>query len=190
MAGIRSVRQVQARESHALLAATNQLMDETDVNHRFTSRDICDIHRLWLGELYEWAGHYRTVNVSREGFMFASAEQVPRLMNEFETGPLREFTPCHSSAPGEQARAIGVTHAELILIHPFRDGNGRCARLLATLMAAQAGLPALDFRGVVGAERERYVGAIQASMERNYDPITAVFSRVIARTVHYASKES
>ena len=42
---------------------------------------------------------------------------------------------------------FAAVHAEPILIHPFREGNGRCARLLATLMGLQAGLPALDFGG-------------------------------------------
>jgi cell filamentation protein len=179
---------MQQRESEALLDATHRLIDETDADHRFTARDICDIHRLWLGELYEWAGRYRSVNVSREGFMFAAAEQVPKLMQELEDGPLRKYTPCHFVDRLDQARAIGETHAELILIHPFRDGNGRCARLLATLMGVQAGLPALNFRGIAGQERSRYIGAIQASMERNYEPITAVFDRVISRTVRSASR--
>lgn len=33
--------------------------------------------------------------------------------------------------------AIAVTHVELILIHPFREGNGRLSRLLADVMAVQ-----------------------------------------------------
>ncbi len=36
---------------------------------------------------------------------------------------------------------MAVTHTELILVHPFREGNGRLTRLLNTLMALQAGLP-------------------------------------------------
>jgi len=42
-------------------------------------------------------------------------------------------------------RALAVTHAEFILIHPFREGNVRLGRLLNTLMALQAGQPALDY---------------------------------------------
>ena len=80
------------------------------------------------------------------------------------------------------ARAIGVVHAELVLVHPFREGNGRLARLLATLMALQAGLPPLDFGGVRGEARKRYFAAIQAAMGRDYEPVTATFRAVIART--------
>ena len=73
-----------------------------------------------------------------------------------------------------------MVHAELILIHPFRDGNGRCAHLLAMLMGLQAGLSALDFGGIRDAERRRYFVAVQAALDRDYTPMTAVFDRVIA----------
>ena len=78
---------------------------------------------------------------------------------------------------------MAVVHAELILIHPFREGNGRSSRLLATLMALQAGLPALDFGGIRGDEKRRYIAAIHAAMGREYGPMAAVFERVIARTL-------
>jgi fido (protein-threonine AMPylation protein) len=46
--------------------------------------------------------------------------------------------------------ALAETHVELVLILPFRDGNGRLARVLSTLMALQAGLPLLDFSLMAG----------------------------------------
>lgn len=181
--GVRSIREMARRESEALLAATNRIIDETRVDQRFTAADICRMHRFWLGEIYAWAGEYRQVNMEKDGFMFAAANQVPRLMDEFERGPLREFTPCRFDDLAAQAHALGVVHAELILIHPVREGNGRCARLLATLMGLQAGLPALDFGGIRGAEKRRYIAAIQAAMGRDYTPIARIFSAVIARTL-------
>jgi len=51
----------------------------------------------------------------------------------------------------EVIKALAVVHTELVLIHPFRaEGNGRVARMLATLMALQAGLPPLDFSDRIG----------------------------------------
>ena len=79
------------RESEALLAATQRLIDETDVDQRFVADDVRGMHRTWLGEIYQWAGDYRSVNMTKDGFMFAAADQVPRLMREFEHGPLRDF---------------------------------------------------------------------------------------------------
>jgi cell filamentation protein len=183
LGGVRSAREMAQRESEALLVATERLIDETRVDQRFTAADVSRMHKGWLGRIYPWAGEYRQLNLGKDGFMFAAATQVPRLMREFERGPLRQFTPCRFDEAPAQAHALGVVHAELVLIHPFREGNGRCARLLAMLMGLQAGLPALDFRGIRGEEKGRYIAAIQATMGRNYAPIDAIFRAVIARTL-------
>ena len=54
--GIRSTREMVRRESEALLAATQRLIDDTDVDQRFVADDIRGMHRTWLGEIYQWAG--------------------------------------------------------------------------------------------------------------------------------------
>lgn len=188
--GIHSIRAIQQAESAALLTATNQMIDGTTQDHRFTAVEICDMHRQWLDGIYEWAGAYRTVNIVKGEFMFAAAPQVSRLMAQFERGPLRKYTPCQFDSADEQAEALAIVHAELILIHPFREGNGRCARLLATLMGLQAGLPPLDFSGIVGREKRRYIAAIHAALGEDYEPMTEVFERVIARTLRAISGNS
>jgi len=181
--GIRRVREMGQRESEALLAVTQRLIDETSMDKRFTADDIRNMHRLWLEDIYLWAGQYRQVNIAKDGFMFAVAGQVERLMRKLEQGPLSEFTPCHFNTIEDQARALAVVHSELILIHPFRDGNGRCARLLAVLMGLQAGLPALDFSGVRGKEKQRYIAAIHAGLGGDFAPMLGVFRRIIERTL-------
>jgi cell filamentation protein len=181
--GVRSVREMAARESVALVAATQRMIDDTRVDQRFTADDVRRMHRLWLGEIYVWAGEYRQVNMGKGDFLFAAAGQVPRLMRELERGALREFTPCRFVDAEDQARAIATVHAELVLIHPFRDGNGRCARLPATLMGLQAGLPALDFGGIQGQAKRRYIAAVHAALGPDYRPMTAIFRSVIARSL-------
>jgi len=85
------------------------------------------------------------VNLAKDGFHFAAAAQIPRLLEEFERRFLQRFTPCHGLRHEELVNALAVTHVELILIHPFREGNGRLARLLADTMALQAGNDPLDY---------------------------------------------
>ena len=63
-------------------------------------------------------------------------------------------------------QALALTHAEFVLIHPFREGNGRLVRLLNTVMALQAGLPALDYGGIAGRGKRGYIAAIHAAQGR------------------------
>jgi cell filamentation protein, protein adenylyltransferase len=176
----REMNQVEARE---LRHAVDELIQSFDQRHRFTERDIRRMHATWLDKVYAWAGKYRNVNLVKGDFPFAAAREVPRLMLDFERGPLRQFTPCRFPSHDEIAMALAVVHTEFILIHPFREGNGRIGRLLAVLMALQAGLPPLDFGAITGRKRLEYFAAVQAGMDRNYKPMEKVFSDVIRRTL-------
>lgn len=158
------------------------LMGMYTKNHRFTAADICCIHKIWLGDLYAWAGQYRQVNISKEGLHFAAARYIPKLMEEFERGVLTKYTPCIFETDEEIIAALSVVHAELMLIHPFREGNGRAGRLLAVLMAFQAGLPGLDFSGIRGKVRKAYFDAVRVSAGRDYEPMKKIFSAVLSRT--------
>jgi cell filamentation protein len=170
-------------ESEALLATTERCIEETATDKRFGASDVCRMHRDWLGAIYPWAGKYRDVNLAKSGFMFAAAKEIPRLMQEWSRGPLRCYTPGRATEISAQAEALAIVHAELILIHPFREGNGRCARLLSILMALQMGLPPLDFGGVQAAGKRRYIEAIHAALDRNYEPMQDVMRRVIERSL-------
>jgi cell filamentation protein len=181
--GIRSVREMERAESDALLEAQEKMIDRFTLNHRFTAADIRELHRLWLGDVYSWAGEYRGVNITKGDFYFAAAMQVPRLMLELERKQLSTYTPCEKLDASELAKALSVVHAELILIHPFRDGNGRCARLLAMLMAFQAGLPPLDFGGLRGQARRSYVAAVHAALGADYLPMREIFEGIVRRTL-------
>jgi len=79
-------------------------------------------------------------------------------------------------------------HVELVLIHPFREGNGRVSRLLAILMALQAGLPILDFSDIQEKGREAYFMAVQEGMKRNYKPMEEIFRQVIKTSVSRVKK--
>lgn len=104
-------------------------------------------------------------------------------MAGFERGELRALMPCRGMPVDALIAALARTHAELVIIHPFREGNGRCARLLALLMALQAGLPLLDFGPLAGRGRPAYFAAIRAAFGKDYRPLEARFRAVIDRTL-------
>ncbi|OHB98201.1 MAG: hypothetical protein A2W74_00190 [Planctomycetes bacterium RIFCSPLOWO2_12_38_17] len=127
--------------------------------------------------------------MSKNGFPFAFPAQIHRLMTEFEKGPLHKYTPCRFKTLGGVIKALAIVHTELVLIHPFREGNGRIARMLAALMALQAGLPPLDFRNMIGRGKKDYIKAVQAGMARNYKPMEKVFAAVIRKTLRIRERK-
>lgn len=93
--GIKRKREMDEAESEALKIALGKFFSMYDENYRFKETDIKMMHKVWLEDIYEWAGDYRQVNVSKGDFPFASAKQIPFLMTEFEKDPLRKNTPCN-----------------------------------------------------------------------------------------------
>lgn len=187
--GIKSKREMDEAESVALKTATDKLIGMYDKDHRFTASDIRTMHKIWLGEIYEWAGEYRQVNVSKDGFHFAASLHIHQLMAVLEKGPLRKHTPCNFKSMERVFQALAEVHVELVLIHPFREGNGRVARILSTLMAFQAGLQMLNFKDITGGKRKHYFVAINSGMNRDYRLMEKLFEQIIATTQKTKSGE-
>lgn len=181
--GIARKREMDRAEALAQVRAFEKFASLYGPSHRFTTADIREMHRLWLGGIYPWAGNDRNVQMSKGGFTFAAVQQIPSLMAELEAGPLRCHTPCRFKDRDRIVRALAEVHTELLLVHPFRDGNGRLARMLSVLMGLQAGLPPLDFSGIKGRDREDYFAAVRAGLDRDYRPMERIFEKVIERTV-------
>ena len=74
-----------------------------------------------------------------------------------------------------------IAHAWLTHIHPFEDGNGRLARVLANFVLVEAAYPPLVVRA--GADRGEYYDALAASDEGNILPLYRLFATIIRRTV-------
>lgn len=185
--GITRVRDMNEAESQALELVQQVAIERFAMEHRFTAADIRELHRIWLGPIYAWAGEYRSLNIGKGGFQFAHAPLISKLMMELGRDALRRYTPCIGMDDARLALALAEVHAELILIHPFREGNGRLARLLALLMALQAGLPPLDFTPMAGRGKRAYIASIHAALDRNYVPLIRIFERIISRSRRAAS---
>ena len=176
--GIQSVEDMNELE----LALLQQLYEEVLIKHpldrALTVEDLKTWHRRWLGNVFAWAGQERSVNMGKDGFMFAASAQIPRLLAEFERTCLARWTPCHGMDTDALVEAIAVTHVEFILIHPFREGNGRLSRLLADVMAVQSGRAPLDY-STWNADKPAYIQAIHQGVQREYAPMKRLVAQAL-----------
>ncbi len=97
------------------------------------------LHQHLFQDVYEWAGEYRTVRISKGGSMFCYPEHIAGEMR----GLFNRSRAALSARSDRRAFATKAAHflAELNAIHPFREGNGRTQLTYLTLLAEKAGHP-------------------------------------------------
>jgi len=171
-------------EYEALLRVQEKYYGIIAPETRFTTSLIRRMHRGFLGRIYEWAGRYRSVDLERDGFAWPPAYLVAQNMRLFGREVLAVRTPCKPGPLQRVAGDIAVVHAELLLVHPFRDGNGRLARLIADLMSLQSGYPALDF----GFENDstasdEYIRAVGMGYARRYERLTKLIAEAVGSSL-------
>ena len=175
--GVSDVEEMNDLELDLLRQLHENILGSVEADQTITGADICKWHRRWLGNVYVWAGRYRTVNLGKGGFQFAASGQIPRLMDHLDKEVLATHTPCAGMSEIRLTEALAIVHVELLLIHPFREGNGRLSRLLASVMAMQAGWPLPDY-ALWDSCRTDYIAAVQAGMS-DYGPMKDLVRRAL-----------
>ena len=125
-------------------ALSNRIKGNFDFKH------LKKIHRFLFGDIYEWAGKIRTVNISK-GNQFCRCEFIQDQM-DILFDKLREedyLKKCTSKE--EIAQKLAYYLGEINAIHPFREGNGRCQRMFIEHLCYSAGYR-LDFIKITGKE--------------------------------------
>ena len=134
--------------------------------HEITEEDLFNLHRAvqlsvevdYLKPVGAWKREPNSTLAKQGGKTvvndtYASPESVPALMEVW----LRKFQSIRRDAAVPALEAYVWSHATFVRIHPFADGNGRMARLLANIPVIEKGeLPVL----IPAAERLAYVEAL------------------------------
>lgn len=165
--GLSTYEEIALSEFEGFLKAEIILSEKLTLRTKFDTAYIMNIHKQALKHLYSFAGTYRDVNLSKGGFPFAAAKYLPQTMENFNVEFLSVLPNTYKDADSLIVD-IARVHRELLFIDPFREGNGRTARILANLMCRKQGYPSLKFEAVGKEEFDFYVTAVQSSADRNY----------------------
>jgi Fic-DOC domain mobile mystery protein B len=118
---------------------------------------LTDLHRQMFGDVWRWAGKYRT-SERNLGIPFY---EIPSALRQL-LGDVRAWTEYRSYPPDEIAVRF---HHCLVVIHPFPNGNGRHARLTADLLIMKLGRERFswgrDSLREAGEMRRRYIAALK-----------------------------
>lgn len=177
--GVTKLDELHLLEEEALANAYESLLGEVRVDTPLTCDLIRYIHERVFGELYEWAGRWRTVNISKPGVTWPPPAYLDENMQEFEQRVLRRRPASACQESDAFCKAVAEIQGEFLVIHPFREGNARTIKLLSDLLAAQTGRPLLAY-DQNDAGRQRYIAAANQAFKRNYSPLEAIIRQAMA----------
>jgi len=138
-------------------------------------RTIKQWHQRFMGQLYSWAGEYRTVDISKYGFRWPSYNQISSAMRNFERDYLTN-TPIESNDESEIISFVAHVIGEFLFIHPFREGNGRMAKLVGAILLFQKDYPLLDFTSV---DKNEWINASLDAYAQDYDSLNLLLRRAL-----------
>jgi cell filamentation protein len=117
-----------------LVAARSREIVLNPIPGKFDLAHLQAIHRFLFGDLYEWAGQLRTVDISKNGYMFAHYAHIPSasalLFKKLEEEKYLAVLDVDAFS-SRLAYYLGEINA----LHPFREGNGRSQREFISLLA-------------------------------------------------------
>lgn len=155
--------------------ATAQRFSEPLPSGRYSVAHYCAIHRHIFGDVYRWAGQFRTVRIGKGGSMFAYPEYIPGEMRRV-FGDLRQASYLRGLSAADYANQAAHFLAELNAIHPFRDGNGRTQLAFMAILSDAAGHPL----NIDALEPEPFLQAMIASFRGNERPLQLQLRGMVA----------
>ena len=102
-----------------------------------------NLHKRLFGDLYEWAGELRKVDMSKQGTSFCRAENLEEIGNAIFQW-LRKHKELRGMKRERFVKELADLYHRINMLHPFREGNGRTQRLFFTLLIRRAGYE-IDF---------------------------------------------
>lgn len=106
------------------------------------------IHTHIFNGLYDFAGAIRDVDISKDGFRFASHLYLENVLREIEKLPETSF------------EKIVKKYVEMNIAHPFRDGNGRSMRIWLDLILKKNLKQCIDWQKI---DKMSYLNSMQRS---------------------------
>ncbi|MBS3965298.1 MAG: Fic family protein [Methylomonas sp.] len=133
-----------------------RLFESGDINRMEigTFKGLAQIHAYLFGDIYEFAGTIRDVNIAKGNFRFAPIMYLPQSLEHISAMPQQSF------------EEIIEKYVEMNIAHPFREGNGRATRIWLDLILKNEINRVIDWNGVDKAD---YLSAMERSVVKDVE---------------------
>jgi len=115
---------------------------------------LAEIHRFLFGDIYNFAGKLREVNIAKGNFRFASVMYLVQAVDFVSKMPQHNFT------------QIIEKYVEMNIAHPFREGNGRATRIWLDLILKKELKQVINWNLV---DKNNYLMAMERSVIKDLE---------------------
>jgi cell filamentation protein len=133
-----------------------QLFESGEINHFEigTFQALAQIHQFLFGDIYEFAGKIRDVNIAKDNFRFAPVMYLSQSLQHIDKMPQNNFD------------QIVEKYVEMNIAHPFREGNGRATRIWLDLILKKQLKLVIDWNLI---DKEDYLSAMKRSTVKDVE---------------------
>lgn len=156
---------------------------------KITPHLICDIHRKGFDFIFpEWAGKFRTIDVTVGNFEpphYSKVTELVRILCDDLDERLKHI-PSFSDEEEFLLEVISLLswyQHQFVWVHPFKDYNGRLARLTTNLLALNLGLPALEIKAETGKDRENYIRAMKGADDHDLSKLEKLIASALKESL-------
>ena len=181
--GITDLQMLYIEEEKGLARGYEILLSEVRSDTPLTSELIRYAHGIVFGDLYEWAGRWRTVTISKPGVTWPPPDYLDEAILSFERDVLAKYPATALVDEKNFCQTLGHIQGEFLAIHPFREGNARTIKLVTNLLAVQTGRLPLAYDSTDDG-RTRYIDAAKAAMLKEYDLMIVIIADAFNASKH------
>jgi cell filamentation protein len=133
-----------------------QLFDSGEIDNIEigTFAGLGQIHEILFGEIYDFAGKVRDVNIAKGNFRFAPVMYLEEALKKIDKMPQSNFD------------EIIDKYVEMNIAHPFREGNGRSIRIWLDLILKKEINKIVDWNEV---DKNDYLSAMERSTVKSIE---------------------
>ena len=147
-----------------------ELFDSGDIDkvEVGTFKGLAFIHTYLFGDIYDFAGIIREVNIAKGNFRFAPLMYLKASLEHIDTLPQGSFD------------QIIEKYVEMNIAHPFREGNGRATRIWLDLILKKELKQVIDWNLV---DQDEYLSAMQRSVVKDLE-IKALLKNALTNQIN------
>lgn len=112
---------------------------QSPIRGRFTKTHLCRIHRFLFSDIYSFAGHLRGEQIAKADTWFYPPTMIDQELQKI-CGLIQQEHYWNKAADDVFIDRLAFVMAELNIIHPFREGNGRSIREFIRELALYNGI--------------------------------------------------